>query len=118
MKIALFYHSLVSDWNHGNAHFVRGISWELLQRGHNVQVFEPTGGWSLIQLLAAHGSAPIEEFYRSFPGLRSNFYDPNTIDLDDALRKVDLVIVHEWNDHELVARIGVHHRRNKDYCLL
>jgi spore maturation protein CgeB len=118
MKIALFYHSLVSDWNHGNAHFLRGISWELLQRGHNVQVFEPTGGWSLTQLLAAHGSAPIEEFYRSFPGLRSNFYDPNTIDLDEALRKVDLVIVHEWNDHKLVARIGVHHRRHKDYCLL
>ena len=25
MKFVLFYHSLVSDWNHGNAHFLRGI---------------------------------------------------------------------------------------------
>ena len=24
MKLVLFYHSLASDWNHGNAHFLRG----------------------------------------------------------------------------------------------
>ena len=29
MRVALFYHSLVSDWNHGNAHFLRGIVREL-----------------------------------------------------------------------------------------
>lgn len=22
MRIALFYHSILSDWNHGNAHFL------------------------------------------------------------------------------------------------
>ena len=25
MKFVLFHHSLVSDWNHGNAHFLRGV---------------------------------------------------------------------------------------------
>ena len=25
MRIVIFYHSLVSDWNHGNAHFLRGV---------------------------------------------------------------------------------------------
>ncbi len=41
MKIALFYHSLVSDWNHGNAHFLRGVASELIARGHEVVVYEP-----------------------------------------------------------------------------
>ena len=118
MKIALFYHSLLSDWNHGNAHFLRGISWELQQRGHDVDVFEPADGWSLKQLLAAHGRAPIDEFYRTFPGLRSNFYHPNTIDVDEVLRNVDLVIVHEWSERDLVGKIAAHHRRHRDYCLL
>ena len=36
MKFVLFYHSLVSDWNHGNAHFLRGIVRELMARGHEV----------------------------------------------------------------------------------
>ncbi|OQA00851.1 MAG: hypothetical protein BWY69_01542 [Planctomycetes bacterium ADurb.Bin401] len=26
MRIAMFYHSLISDWNNGNAHFLRGIA--------------------------------------------------------------------------------------------
>jgi hypothetical protein len=25
VKPALFYHSLISDWNHGSAHFLRAI---------------------------------------------------------------------------------------------
>ena len=29
MKFVLFCHSLVSDWNHGNAHFLRGVVREL-----------------------------------------------------------------------------------------
>ncbi len=30
MRIAWFTHSLVSDWNHGNAHFLRGVLAELI----------------------------------------------------------------------------------------
>src|SRR5437868_7104517 len=55
MKIALFYHSLLSDWNHGNAHFLRGIATELLLRGHTVRVFEPENSWSFRNLVAEHG---------------------------------------------------------------
>ena len=51
MKIALFYHSLISDWNHGNAHFLRGVVRELLALGHTVEVYEPASGWSLQNLL-------------------------------------------------------------------
>jgi spore maturation protein CgeB len=39
MRIVLFCHSLVSDWNHGNAHFLRGIAAELLARGGNAECF-------------------------------------------------------------------------------
>ena len=46
MRIVLFCHSLASCWNHGNAHFLRGVARELLARGHEVRVFEPADGWS------------------------------------------------------------------------
>ena len=35
MRIAYFTHSLVSCWNHGNAHFLRGVLQAALgERGH------------------------------------------------------------------------------------
>ena len=51
MRIVGFYHSLVSDWNHGNAHFLRGVVRELLARGHDVRIYEPADGWSRENLL-------------------------------------------------------------------
>ncbi|RPE81132.1 CgeB family protein [Vulcaniibacterium tengchongense] len=108
MKFVLFYHSLVSDWNHGNAHFLRGVAAELLARGHEVEVYEPAQGWSLGQLRQAYGEAPVEEFGRRFPKLRSRFYDPATLDLDEALDGADVALVHEWSEPDLVARVGRH----------
>lgn len=119
MKIALFYHSLVSDWNHGNAHFLRGVASELMLRGHDLRVFEPRDAWSKRNLIDEYGSAPIEAFRHVYPRLRSIEYDPDALDLRAALRDVDLVIVHEWNDGELVRRIGEHRRRSGHrYALL
>ena len=118
MNIALFYHSLVSDWNHGNAHFLRGIAWELQRRGHTLRIFEPAGGWSLTNLSREHGQAPLDLFAKIYPGLRSTFYDPATLDLDKALDRIELVIVHEWNDPAWVGRIGAHRRTRGDYRLL
>lgn len=62
MKIRLFYHSLLSDWNHGNAHFLRGVATELIASGHEVVIYEPADGWSLKNLIAEHGEAPIGAF--------------------------------------------------------
>ena len=53
MKFVLFYHSLVSDWNHGNAHFLRGVVRELKLQGNSVAVYEPENGWSLRNLRKA-----------------------------------------------------------------
>ena len=47
MRVVIFCHSIVSDWNHGNAHFLRGVTVELLERGHEVIVYEPADAWSL-----------------------------------------------------------------------
>ena len=118
MRIVMFYHSLLSDWNHGNAHFLRGVAGELLMRGHQVQVYEPRDAWSLANLVAEHGQGPIDEFHDAYPRLDSIRYDLGSLDLDDVLDGADLVLVHEWNDHELVAAIGRHHSAGGSYLLL
>jgi spore maturation protein CgeB len=118
MRIVMFYHSLLSDWNHGNAHFLRGVVSELGSRGHDVRVYEPKDAWSLENLLAEHGEEPIKRFYASYPGLESTRYDLKTLDLDEALDDADLVIVHEWNAHELVQRVGKHRASVGGYRLL
>ncbi len=120
MRVAMFYHSLRSCWNHGNVHFLRGVVAELLARGHHVSVFEPRDGWSITNLLETQGGAPLETFARMFPALVEvvHEYDLDTLDLDQALDGVDLVLVHEWNDHGLVARIGDHRNRTRGYRLL
>ncbi len=118
MKFVLFYHSLVSDWNHGNAHFLRGVATEMLARGHAVEIYEPANAWSVENLLAEHGEAALEDFHRAYPGLRSQRYDPAALDLDAALAGADVIIVHEWSDHALVRRIGEHHARTRTGHLL
>lgn len=118
MKFVLFYHSLVSDWNNGNAHFLRGVATELIEAGHVVDVYEPMDAWSRRQLVEEHGEAPVEEFHRRYPLLRSHSYDVDAIDLHAALEGANVVLVHEWNDPGLVARIGRHRRDVGGYRLL
>ena len=118
MKIVMFYHSLVSDWNHGNAHFLRGVAMELIKRGHAVDIYEPQNGWSLSNLVATHGSEPLRGFRARFPLLKSSRYNVDKLDLDRALDGADVVLVHEWNDPALVGRIGEHRlKRGGSYHL-
>lgn len=107
MKIVMFYHSLYSDWNHGNAHFLRGIVKELQKRGHDVDVYEPEGGWSLQNLLKDHGAERLDEFRQYYPSLNPQFYNPEKkLNYQNILGKADLVLVHEWNDPVLISEIG------------
>ncbi len=112
LRVALFYHSLVSDWNHGNAHFLRGIAGELQGRGHEVRIFEPENSWSRQNLLADRGSEAQAAFERAFPNLQSVRYSPQQLDLDEWLDGVNLVLVHEWNEPQLIAAVGQFRRRN------
>lgn len=118
MKVVVFAHSILSDWNHGNAHFLRGVVTEICSRGHHVSVQEPRDSWSAANLTADHGEDALRSVHTAYPGLPSTRYDPATLDLDAVLDGADLVIVHEWNDHELVRRIGQHHAVARSYVLL
>ncbi len=117
MRFVIFTHSLISDWNHGNAHFLRGMAAELQHQDHEVRIFEPRDGWSLQNLLADAGSAAIRGFEHAYPGLRSEFYDLDSLDLNSVLEGADVVLVHEWNPHELVRRVGEHRARRGGYRL-
>ncbi len=118
MRIVMFCHSLMSDWNNSSAHFLRGVACELLARGIEVTVYEPRGAWSVQHLLADHGPGALAAFHRAYPTLRSVRYEPASLDLDQALEGADLVLVHEWNDPELVRRLGEHRAKRGRYQLL
>ena len=118
MRIVIFCHSLLSDWNHGNAHFLRGVATELLVRGHDLAVYEPHDAWSLRNLTAEHGGAPIAAFRRAYPMLTSQRYDLADFDVAAAVDGADLVLVHEWNEPALVAAVGAVRRAGGRFRLL
>jgi spore maturation protein CgeB len=105
MKFVFYTHSLISDWNHGNAHFLRGIMRDLIRRGHEAVALEPVDAWSRKNLLQDQGEAALVDFAATFPELRSQIYDAG-FDHEAALVDADVVIVHEWTDPALVAEIG------------
>ena len=121
MRVVIFCHSLLSCWNHGNAHFLRGVVTELTARGHEVRVLEPRDAWSVENLVRDHGASALAAAADAYPGLDllTERYDLAALDLEDALSGADLVIVHEWNDPSLVQRIGAHRvRASRRYALL
>lgn len=117
MRFVIFCHSLISDWNHGNAHFLRGVTRALQARRHGVAVYEPRGGWSRANLRRDAGTEAERAVADAFPDLSSTEYHPATLDLDRALDGADVVLVHEWNDPALVARIGAHRAAGGRYLL-
>ncbi len=118
MRIVMFYHSLVSDWNHGNAHFLRGVASELHARGHELAIYEPARAWSSTNLLRERGVSAIAAFRDAYPELRSTPYELDELELDRALDRADLVLVHEWNAPELVRRVGEARARDRSFRLL
>jgi spore maturation protein CgeB len=117
VRVVILCHSLVSDWNHGNAHFLRGVCSELLARGSEVGVYEPRDAWSVRNLVADAGEAAVDAYREAYPLLSSTRYD--SLDVDAALDGADLVLVHEWSEHAVVARVGEHRARSRrPYVLL
>jgi spore maturation protein CgeB len=117
VKIVYFTHSLASCWNHGNAHFLRGVLRELIARGHRVHALEPAGNWSLANLLADHGEKGLSPFRHAYPELRTETYTPDT-DPNALVDGADLVIMHEWNEPALVAQIGRIRSQGAGFTLL
>jgi spore maturation protein CgeB len=106
MKIVMLYHSLVSDWNHGNAHFLRGIAAGFIKRGYQVEVWENENSWSRQNLIKDSGSDHQEEFREYYPLLTPYFYNDDKPGLENIIKDADIVIVHEWNPHQLVSAAG------------
>jgi spore maturation protein CgeB len=106
-----FAHSWISDWNHGNAHFLRGLTSELVKRGHEVRCYEERNSWSA-RNLAEEGTHTAAEalvtFRRAFPELDVRFYSvDNELNhfLARELSGADVVVVHEWNSPAVVSAI-------------
>lgn len=116
MRFLFYTHSLVSDWNHGNAHFLRGVMRELIRLGHQAMALEPIDSWSRLNLIADQGVGPIAAFRRHFPDLRVGVYGAD-FDHEAAVSDADLVVVHEWTDPALVARIGRIRRKGGRFTL-
>jgi spore maturation protein CgeB len=112
LRFAIFAHSWTSDWNHGNAHFLRGLAHELMNLGHEVRCYEQVNSWSRKNLQAEGwgiGDFAIQQFEAKFPDLGVRFYnlDENVGNyLAAELKNVDIVLVHEWNAPELVNTIA------------
>ena len=117
MHFVFYTHSLVSDWNHGNAHFLRGVMRDLMSRGHSVLALEPVDSWSRKNLLETQGPAAIERFGQDFPGLTARQYDA-AFNHEAAVDDADVVLVHEWTDPELVARLGRARRDGGRFTLM
>jgi spore maturation protein CgeB len=105
MRIIYFTHSLRSCWNHGNAHFLRGVLFELQALGHEVIAFEPSQNWSFTNLVQDAGAEAAAGFMRKFPTLQPQLYGAAP-DLPAMLQGAGLIIMHEWNDPALVAAVG------------
>jgi spore maturation protein CgeB len=111
LSFRFFAHSWISDWNHGNAHFLRGLANELVNLGHEVRCYEERDGWS-IKNLAAEGENALAEatatFRRAFPNLDVRVYSIGKAlrqFLESELAGADIVVIHEWNPPEVVNAI-------------
>lgn len=112
LKICIFVHSWISDWNHGNAHFLRGLASELVGMGHDVRCYEPLHSWSISNLFLEgldQVSNAFLTFHKAFPMLDVRFYEPDDHFkrfAERELQDADLVIVHEWNSSSVARAIG------------
>ena len=110
LRLAYFAHSLRSDWNNGNAHFLRGLMRSLGEIGHSVTVFEPCTEWSIQHLREEKpGERALERFFEIYPDLTistytsANLHDPSFWKF--ALKDCQLAILHEWNPPALAAML-------------
>src|SRR4051812_7598357 len=116
MKTVFFSHAFTSCWNNGNAHFLRGVTRELARLGPEGVVCEPGDGWSL-QNARQDNPDVLRDTASLIPDVTVHAYrDP--VDLDAMLDGADLVVVHEWNPPDLIARIGRRRAQGAGFRLL
>ena len=65
MRIVFFVHSIVSDWNNGHAHFLRGLAVALIERGHEAVFCEPKDNRSTSNLFRTAQAEQLENICES-----------------------------------------------------
>jgi spore maturation protein CgeB len=106
LRLAYLAHSLRSDWNNGNAHFLRGLLRSMVALGHDLTVFEPCTAWSIEHLREEEqGERALRRFSEFYPELCISTYTASqSVDLSfwrAALSDCEIVIFHEWNPSAL-----------------
>jgi spore maturation protein CgeB len=107
LRLAYFAHTLRSDWNNGNAHFLRGLMRALQHDGHEVTVYEPIEEWSIENLRSeAAGARALSSFGATYSDLRVETYASDPQELwRERLSGTDIVLLHEWNPPEMAQRL-------------
>ena len=111
LKLRMFAHSWISDWNHGNAHFLRGLASELVRLGHDVRCYEEAPSWSMLNLMKEGPEKAVDAvrlFWQTFPALDVRFFSndhsfPGFV--KEELREADVVLIHEWTAPHVVSAI-------------
>lgn len=119
-RIAYFAHTLRSDWNNGNAHFLRGLLRAMHAQGHDVTAYEPESEWSFDNLGSEpNGSASLQQFLETYSDLDVQTYAPGQTEhlWREHLRGIQIVILHEWNPPAL-AHMLLSLRQECGYKLL
>ena len=120
LRLAYVAHSLRSDWNNGNAHFLRGLLRSMTALGHDVTAIEPETDWSIENLRSEPlGARSLAEFSKAYADLNLTTYAPDesTSAWRARLRDKDVVVLHEWNPPELARKL-VHLRDQLGFKLL
>ena len=100
LRLIYFAHSLRSDWNNGNAHFLRGLLRSMQALGHDVIVFEQEANWSIKNLQSELlGNRSLAECARIYAELNIQTYGANDSEdiWHERLSGAEIVILHEWN---------------------
>jgi spore maturation protein CgeB len=105
-RIAMVTHSLRSDWNNGNAHFLRGLARAMGAMGHAVTCLEPENEWSVANLREEGeiGRSSIHEFARTYADLDVGTYG-SELEMEAALRDIEVAIVHEWHTPAMIETV-------------
>jgi spore maturation protein CgeB len=108
LRITYIAHSLRSDWNNGNAHFLRGLMRSLVALGHQVTILEPANAWSIENLSGELlGERSLADFHSLYPDLNIETYSPDETDDQwrDRINSAEIVILHEWNPPALAQSL-------------
>jgi spore maturation protein CgeB len=110
MKIVFFGRSLLSNLG-DEVHFLRGIAGELSERGCEVVFYETREAAT-----ADPGGSSARATQRLYPGLRVERCVEG-FDLEAAVERASLVVVHELTESEIVAGLGKLRLRSRGWEL-